>query len=83
MTSPALLDDIPCASIGITRLDQIWTPMMERLMEPDSRDFTEQDKLNFHEVTASKKYINELMGYDILRGRPMDVDNEERDVDDP
>ncbi|KAF2121837.1 hypothetical protein BDV96DRAFT_130631 [Lophiotrema nucula] len=82
VTSPALLDDIPCASIGITQLDQIWTPMMERLMEPDSREFTEQDKTKFHEVTASKQYINELMGYDILRGRPVDGENEEGEGDD-
>ncbi|KAF2011715.1 hypothetical protein BU24DRAFT_426802 [Aaosphaeria arxii CBS 175.79] len=67
--SPALLDDIPCSSIGITQLDQIWQPLVTEMMRPESREFTEHQKAQYGEVRASKKYINELMGYDILRGR--------------
>ncbi|KAF2707380.1 hypothetical protein K504DRAFT_458815 [Pleomassaria siparia CBS 279.74] len=73
--SPALLDDIPCASIGITQLDQIWQPMMEDMMRPDCREFTEQQKERYHEVMLSKKFINELMGYDVLRGQQADGDD--------
>ncbi|PSN62795.1 hypothetical protein BS50DRAFT_577691 [Corynespora cassiicola Philippines] len=72
VSSPALLDDIPCTSIGITQLDQIWEPLVADMMMPGSRDFTESQKLKHAEVMASKKFINELMGYDILRGRPLD-----------
>jgi hypothetical protein len=82
VTSHALLDDIPCASIGITQLDQIWEPLMEQLMRPESREFTAQQKLQFEEVRASKKYINELMGYDILRGHPAGGDDSEAEEDD-
>lgn len=75
VNSPALLDDIPCASIGITQLDQIWEPLIKDMMGPGSREFTENQKAQYIEVRASKKYINELMGYDILRGRPADGDD--------
>ncbi|KAF2737938.1 hypothetical protein EJ04DRAFT_509895 [Polyplosphaeria fusca] len=83
VTSPALLDDIPCTSIGVTQFDQIWEPLMADMMRPGCRDFSEQEKLKYEEVKASKKYINELMGYDILRGRPADADDSdtEEDVD--
>jgi hypothetical protein len=79
--SPALLDDIPCASIGITRLDQIWEPLISDMMETESRDFTEHQRANYYEVMANKKYINELMGYDVLRGRPADGDDSEDEDD--
>lgn len=83
--SPALLDDIPCASIGITQLDQIWEPLIREMMKPESRDFTEHQKAAYHEVMASKAFINELMGYDVLRGRPAvgdDSDDGEDNADD-
>ena len=80
--SPALLDDIPCASIGITQLDQIWEPLMTEMMRPESREFTEHQMARYEEVKASKKFINELMGYDILRGRPADGDDSEAEGDD-
>ncbi|CAO2656069.1 Nn.00g048720.m01.CDS01 [Neocucurbitaria sp. VM-36] len=70
--SPALLDDIPCARIGITQLDQIWVPLIAQMMEPGRRDFTEQEQLRYEELMVSKKFINEIMGYDILRGRTVD-----------
>ncbi|ORY09778.1 hypothetical protein BCR34DRAFT_486792 [Clohesyomyces aquaticus] len=79
VSSPALLDDIPCASIGITQLDQIWEPLIIDMMKPESRAFTEQQKVRYEEVRASKKFINEIMGYDILRGRPADGDDREED----
>ncbi|KAF2466758.1 uncharacterized protein BDR25DRAFT_293170 [Lindgomyces ingoldianus] len=79
VSSPALLDDIPCASIGITQLDQIWEPLIVEMMKPDSRTFTENQKLRYEEVKTSKKFINELMGYDILRGRPADGDDSDGD----
>lgn len=67
VVSPALLDDIPCTSIGITQLDQIWEPGIAEMMKPASRAFTAQDKARYEEIRASKKYINEIMGYNILR----------------
>jgi hypothetical protein len=79
--SPALLDDLPCASIGITQLDQIWEPLIKDMMRPESREFTEHQKREFLEVRASKKYVNELMGYDILRGRPAEGDDSDADDD--
>ncbi|KAF2000412.1 hypothetical protein P154DRAFT_522603 [Amniculicola lignicola CBS 123094] len=82
VTSRALLDDIPCTSIGITQLDQIWEPVIAEMMRPESRDLTEHQKARYEEVRASKKYINELMGYDVLRGRPADGDNDDSDGDD-
>ncbi|KAF1956470.1 hypothetical protein CC80DRAFT_492039 [Byssothecium circinans] len=75
VTSPALLDDIPCSSIGITQLDQIWEPLIVQGMKPESREFTQQDKERYREVTASRNFLNEFMGYDILRGRPPDADD--------
>jgi hypothetical protein len=82
VTSPALLDDIPCASIGITQFDQIWLPLITDMMRPESREFTELQKTQYEEVMVSKKYINELMGYDILRGRPADGDDSDDDEGD-
>ena len=67
VVSPALLDDIPCTSIGITQLDQIWEPGITEMMKPESRAFTAQEKLRYEELQVSKKYINEIVGYDILR----------------
>lgn len=77
--SPALLDDIPCTQIGITRLDQIWAPLIAQMMEPGMRDFTEQERRRYEELKVSKKFINEVVGYDVLRGRTPDggVDDEE------
>ncbi|KNG52647.1 f-box domain-containing protein [Stemphylium lycopersici] len=72
VVSPALLDDIPCTQIGITQLDQIWAPLMGQMMEPGTRDFTEQEKRRYEELKISKKFINEVMGYDILQGRAAD-----------
>lgn len=72
VTSPALLDDIPCAKIGITQLDQIWWPLIEQMMQPGSREFSEEAKARHEEVKMSRKYINEVVGYDILRGRTAD-----------
>ncbi|KAF2175039.1 hypothetical protein K469DRAFT_703360 [Zopfia rhizophila CBS 207.26] len=77
VTSPALLDDIPCTSIGITQLDAIWEPLMAELMKPGCREFSEAQKTRYAEVKASRKYINELMGYDILRGRLAEGDDSE------
>lgn len=82
VTSPALLDDIPCTSIGITQLDQIWQPLMTELMRADSREFTEHQRERYVEVRASKKYINELMGYDVLRGRRAEGDDSDAEDED-
>jgi hypothetical protein len=73
--SPALLDDIPCSSIGITQLDQIWEPFIVEGMRAESREFTVQEKERHAQVMASRNFLNELMGYDILRGRPPDEDD--------
>ncbi len=67
VVSPALLDDIPCTSIGVTQLDQIWEPGIAEMMKPGSMAFTPQEKARYEEVRRSRKYINEIMGYDILR----------------
>ncbi|KAK7193184.1 uncharacterized protein CC84DRAFT_1166481 [Paraphaeosphaeria sporulosa] len=75
VTSHALLDDIPCSSIGITQLDQIWTPVIVEGMSAQSMEFTPYDKDRYEEVVASRSFLNELMGYDILRGRPPDEDD--------
>jgi hypothetical protein len=72
VVSPALLDDIPCTQIGITQLDQIWAPLIAHMMEPGARNFTEQERIRYEELKMSKKFINEVMGYDILRGRAAD-----------
>ncbi|CAN9253936.1 unnamed protein product [Alternaria alternata] len=72
VVSPALLDDIPCTQIGITQLDQIWVPLIAHMMEPGARNFTEQERIRYDELKMSKKFINEVMGYDILRGRAAD-----------
>ena len=82
VSSPALLDDIPCTSIGITKLDQIWEPLVADLMKPGSNEFTDHQKESYIEVRASKKYINEIMGYDILRGRPAEEGDEEEEAED-
>jgi hypothetical protein len=75
VTSRALLDDIPCASIGITQVDQIWVPLVAEMMRPESREFTDSQKASYVEARASRRYINEIMGYDILRGRSVDEDD--------
>jgi hypothetical protein len=75
--SPALLDDIPCASIGVTRLEEIFVPLVEGLMKEDRGEFTECQKRRFEEVRRSKKYVNEIMGYDVLRGRAMDGEDDD------
>jgi hypothetical protein len=41
-------------------------------METGARDFTEQERIRYEELKMSKKFINEVMGYDILRGRAAD-----------
>ena len=65
--SPALLDDIPCTSIGITQLDQIWAPVIEELMKPEKHTLTAAEKMRYNELQGSRKYINEIIGYDILQ----------------
>lgn len=75
VTSHALLDDIPCSSIGITQLDQIWTPLIIEGMNTQSMEFTQYEKDRYEEVRVSRNFLNELMGYDILRGRPPDEDD--------
>jgi hypothetical protein len=82
VSSPALLDDIPCTSIGITQLDKIFAPLIAELMGPASREFTEHQKIRYEEVQRSKCYVNEIMGYDILRGRLADGDDSEAEEDD-
>jgi hypothetical protein len=72
VVSPALLDDLPCTKIGITRLDQIWRPLIAQMMQPGSREFTEQERRCYEELAVSNKFVNEIMGYDILQGRPAD-----------
>lgn len=72
VVSPALLDDVPCARIGITQLDQIWEPLIAQMMGPGRREFTEQEQVRYEELKMSKKFINEIMGYDILQGRTPD-----------
>lgn len=77
VTSPALLDDIPCSSIGITQLDQIWEPFIAEGMRVESREFTAQEKERHAQIMSSRNFVNELIGYDILRGRPPDEDDVE------
>lgn len=72
VVSPALLDDLPCTKIGITQLDQIWRPLIAQMMQPGSREFSEQERRCYEEVTISNKFVNEIMGYDILQSRPAD-----------
>ncbi|KAH7085538.1 hypothetical protein BKA63DRAFT_499805 [Paraphoma chrysanthemicola] len=72
VVSPALLDDLPCTKIGITQLDQIWRPLIAQMMRPGSREFTEEERRRYEELAVSNKFINEVMGYDILQGRPVD-----------
>jgi hypothetical protein len=81
VVSPALLDDIPCTKIGITQLDQIWRPLIAQMMSPGSRDFSEQERVCYEELNASNKFVNEIMGYDILQGRPADGDDSEEESD--
>jgi hypothetical protein len=82
VNSPALLDDIPCSSIGITQLDQIFEPLIAALMCPESREFTEHQRMRYEEVRRTKNYVNELMGYDVLRGRPADGEDSDPEEDD-
>ncbi|USP73428.1 hypothetical protein yc1106_00702 [Curvularia clavata] len=82
VVSPALLDDIPCTQIGVTQLDQIWAPLIAQMMEPGSRDFTEQERRRYEELKVSGKFINEVMGYDILQGRAADGGESAADDDD-
>jgi hypothetical protein len=74
VVSPALLDDLPCTKIGITQLDQIWRPLIAQMMRPGSREFSEQQRSNYEELIISNKFVNEIMGYDILQSRPVDGD---------
>jgi hypothetical protein len=73
--SPALLDDMPCTKVGITKLDQIWRPLIAQMMCPTSREFSAQERLCYEELKVSNKFANEIMGYDILgyEGRPADA----------
>lgn len=80
--SPALLDDIPCARIGITALDQIWAPLITQMMGQGQgsrarRDFSEMQRMRYEELMVSKKFINEIMGWDILQGRNVDGSSED------
>ncbi|KAH9880164.1 hypothetical protein J1614_002190 [Plenodomus biglobosus] len=71
--SPALLDDIPCARIGhhAARSD---------LGAADGTDdgdlgwgsLARQERSRYEEVKWSSKYINEVVGYDVLQGRTAD-----------
>lgn len=83
--SPALLDDIPCASIGVTQLDEIFEPLMERLMRPEAREFTERQRGQYEEVRRSKDYVNAIMGYGVLsrgrRGRGSVGDDSDEEVE--
>ncbi|KAF1843644.1 uncharacterized protein K460DRAFT_316229 [Cucurbitaria berberidis CBS 394.84] len=81
VVSPALLDDIPCARIGVTQLDQIWEPLIAQMMGPRRREFTEQERLRYEELKISNKFINEVMGYDILRGRTADASDADDDAE--
>lgn len=72
VVSPALLDDIPCARIGITQLEDIWGPLVAQMMAPEERTFTEQQRERYEELNMSRKYINEVVGYDILHGRTLE-----------
>lgn len=81
VVSPALLDDIPCTKIGITELDQIWKPLIAQMMAPGNRDFTEQERRSYEELTVSNKFVNEIMGYDILQGRPADGGDSDNELD--
>lgn len=73
------LDDIPTASIGITQLDEILVPLMESSLE--SREYTEAQRERYAELKMEKKFINELMGYDIWRhrGRPANEEDSENE----
>ncbi|PVI06987.1 hypothetical protein DM02DRAFT_495534, partial [Periconia macrospinosa] len=79
VTSPALLDDIPCSTIRITQLDQIWEPLVQQGMSAERSEFTAKEKQRFAEVMASRGFLNEVMGYDILRGRPAVGDEEDEE----
>lgn len=72
VVSPALLDDIPCSHIGITQLDQIWAPLIADMMQPAARQFTHDERARYEELKQTGKFINEVMGYDILQGRAAD-----------
>jgi hypothetical protein len=41
-------------------------------MEPGMRDFTETERIRYEELKISRKFINEVMGFDVLRGRVAD-----------
>jgi hypothetical protein len=79
VVSPALLDDLPCTKIGITQLDQIWRPLIAQMMRPESREFSEQEKMCYEDLTMSNKFINEIMGYDILQGRHPDGEDSDNE----
>ncbi|OCK84905.1 hypothetical protein K432DRAFT_422219 [Lepidopterella palustris CBS 459.81] len=70
------LEDIPRACIGVTKLEFIWESLMMELMAPKSSAYTEAEKAKFAEVRGWKRFVNELMGYDVLRGRPNGDDSE-------
>jgi hypothetical protein len=74
-----LLDDLPCTKIGITKLDQIWRPLIAQMMRPESREFSEQERTCYEELAISNKFINEIMGYDILQGRHPDGEDSDNE----
>jgi hypothetical protein len=81
--SPAIsLDSAPWACICVTKLDLIWEPVMMELMSPRSKTYTKAEKARFTEVKASRGFVSELMGYDILRGRPDNGDDSEAEAED-
>ncbi|KAL5121121.1 hypothetical protein ACEQ8H_000972 [Pleosporales sp. CAS-2024a] len=79
VVSPALLDDLPCSRIGITQLDQIWRPLIAHMMAADSGEFSEREKTGYQEVGVSGKFVQEIMGYDILPGRRADGGDSDED----
>ena len=74
------LDDIPTASIGITQLDEILVPLMESFLK--SREYTEAQRVRYAEVKTEKKFVNELMGYDVWRLRERTAGEEEEEDSD-
>ncbi|OCK90907.1 uncharacterized protein K441DRAFT_689152 [Cenococcum geophilum 1.58] len=81
--SPAIsLDSVPWACICVTKLDLIWEPVIMELMSPRSKTYTKAEKARFTEVKASRGFVSELMGYDILRGRPDNGGDSEAEAED-
>ncbi|OCL09168.1 hypothetical protein AOQ84DRAFT_291777 [Glonium stellatum] len=76
------LHNVPWACIRITKLDLIWEPVVTQLMSPRSKAYTKAEKARFAEVKASRGFVSELMGYDVLRGRPDNGDDSEAEAED-